>query len=103
MKPKFNIQKKGEQKMANVIILAHFKDRDDITDIIPICTCSGMYYKGMSDFMESLKEASTLKDVCCLLSSKTKSVPTEFEKVLYDTPDAENNVKYFILTIPELS
>lgn len=37
MKPKFNIQKKGEQKMANVIILAHFKDRNDIADIIPVC------------------------------------------------------------------
>lgn len=103
MKPKFNIQKKGEQKMANVIILAHFKDRDDISDIIPICTCNDRYYKSMSDFMDLLKEASTLKDVCCILSSRTKSVPADFEKVLYDTPGAENNVKYFMLTIPELS
>ena len=103
MKPKFNIQKKGEQKMANVIILAHFKDRNNISDIIPVCACNEMYYKSMSDFMEMLKEESTLKDVCCLLSSRTKSVPADFEKVLYDTPGAENNVKYFMLTIPELS
>ena len=95
--------KRKEIKMANIIILAHFKDRDDIADIIPICTCNGMYYKSTSDFMYCLQEAITLKEVCYLLSDRTKSVPAEFEKVLYDTPGAENNVKYFMLTIPELS
>lgn len=95
--------KRKEIKMGNLIVLAHFKDRDDIADIIPICTCAGMYYKSTSDFMNCLQEASTLKEVCYLLSDRTKSVPTEFERVLYDTPGAENNVKYFMMTIPELS